>query len=104
MVAIKYVKKQEFEQLKQIFDITDQEHGFTITVKNIHHLVVICDEGLTKHERNIVIQHELAHTRNIDNEEQADIEALKYLTIWEQELLIKNWLFRHGHEYVDRND
>jgi DNA-directed RNA polymerase specialized sigma subunit len=103
MVSIKYAKKQEFEQLKQIFDITDQEVGFTITVKN-NHLVVICDEGLTCQEKNIVLQHELAHTRNIDDEEQADIEALKYLTIWEQELLIKNWLFRHGHAYVDRND
>lgn len=104
MNTIKYLSPTEFRQFKKTlgslksFDETEQ-YGLTITIGSKKSFIIICDDpSLTKEEKEIILQHELAHAKGYDDEEDADHEAYKNISRPARELLLKNWKHRHGHE------
>lgn len=102
--TIKYLTPAEFKKFKKMlgtiqpFDETEQ-YGLTINIGNKKMLIIICDDKtLTKEEKEIILQHEMAHANGHDNEEDADIETYKNVSKTARSLLVKNWKHRHGHE------
>jgi len=54
---------------------------------------------LSRVEKDIVYWHEKAHASGIPDEEEADRWAFKHLDDEGKDLLIKNWKYRHGHNF-----
>jgi len=101
-----YLNRESFEELKErLYDIFPvfnryEKYAFTIIINNKSAILVNADAKLSYDEMEIVIQHEKAHSKGIEDEEIADIWALGSLNENQKKILISNWKKRHGHEFT----
>jgi hypothetical protein len=77
----------------------DNQFAFTVIIDDCSIIVYNIESEIDNDLKQIVIQHERAHTRGILNEEEADKWALNYLNKKQKKMLIDEWEKRHGHEY-----
>jgi len=78
----------------------DNQFAFTIIMDDCSFIIYNVESGIDDDLKQIVIQHERAHTYGILNEEEADRWALNYLNKKQKKMLIDEWRKRHGHKYV----
>jgi len=104
-IVIKHLNLPDFLKLKNLLksllrDFNEHEpYAFTLTIGNKHVIVMYDDPDLTENEHKIILWHETAHARGIEDEEEADKYAFLHLNKEQKNLLIKNWEGRHGHPY-----
>jgi hypothetical protein len=103
-MKVHYLKPGEFKRLihtlSDMVEFNDTErHGITVTVGNTTQIVICDDPSLTRTEREVILQHEVAHANGFDDEEDADMEAYRHLSKSGKELLRQNWPYRHGHPF-----
>lgn len=102
---ISYLSKSDFTRLKGMMNafmpnsVTD-DYAFTFSSKGGNVIIINKDNNLSPNEMKIVLEHEKAHTKGFDNEEDADYEAMRHLNKEQRKILIQNWKTRHGHEYM----
>jgi Zn-dependent peptidase ImmA (M78 family) len=103
-----YLNTKEFNKLKQTaFDFNilkdvDEKYALACVYDDLTIIFINKKEfdKLNKNEKKIVLAHELAHTiGGIVNNEEADMWALESLNKTCRRILIKQWLYRHGHPY-----
>jgi hypothetical protein len=75
--------------------------AMTVRMKNENYIVINADifVDFDDDEKSVALAHELAHCEGIIDEEDADRRALDKLTPEQQEILIGQWEYRHGHKY-----
>jgi len=103
---IQYLTVSQFNEFKRglslisgiVFNKTE-EYGYTITVGDDVFIILCNNPSLSRVEKDIVYWHEKAHASGIPDEEEADRWAFKHLDDEGKDLLIKNWKYRHGHNF-----
>ena len=104
-IKIHYIPQSQFDTLKKILkpafdkDNVDEDIAYTITMGDKVVIFINTSMDLTPDEKQIVLQHEMAHANGIDGEEDADKWALKRLSDKQKDILIDQWKDRHGHDY-----
>ena len=84
-------------------DIEGEETAFAVKMESQYYIVINNDDWIElPHDyRMILLAHETAHLEGSVGEEDADLEAMKYLNLEQIEILTDMWEDRHGHEYKE---